>query len=202
MRRVALVGSAVALAAWLAIAPEADARKKKVPRRGPEDLTNFLLSPDLAQWLVGPIEYLATEREIEAYLELASDDEARAFIEAFWERRGPHRRFPPAGIRYPFEERVERADVRYRDGAVPGRRTDRGAVYVLYGEPASTEFVQPQRPGAEPIEIWYYPKDTPPGLNGHKPERSYAFQLIDGRVRRVAVPPRSGRLPAPIRPPD
>jgi hypothetical protein len=59
-----------------------------------------------------------------------------------------------------------------------------------------------RRPGAEPIEIWSYPKDAPAGLHGLPPQRAYAFQRVDGLTRLVPVPPPSSRLPGAVHRPD
>lgn len=165
----------------------------------PAQITNVLLAPELAQWLVGPIFHMATPEERAEYLALASDEAARELIERFWERRGPHRRFPPAGTRFVFEDRVAEADVLYREGHHVGRRTDRGTVYVLYGPPADIRFEAAPRPGGEPIELWTYPDDAPPGLDGQPPRNLYAFQKQGNVTRLVNVPVRR-RLPSGERP--
>lgn len=165
----------------------------------PAEVTNFLLAPELAQWLVGPIFHLTTPEEQEEYLALASDEAALEFIEGFWERRGPHRRFPPAGTRFLFEDRVTEADVLYREGHHVGHRTDRGTVYVLYGAPAEVRFEASPTPGGEPIEIWHYPDGTPPGLDGEQPPDLYTFRKQDG-VTRLFNAPVQRRLPGAERP--
>lgn len=175
--------------------------RSKGPESAPEpsEITNFRLDPELAQWMIGPIYQMATPEERKEFLALASDADAEAFIEAFWERRGPHRRFPPAGTRYVFEDRLEEADVLYREGARIGHRTDRGTVYVLYGPPAEVEFEASPTPGGEPIEVWRYPADAPPGLDGERPRSLYTFRKVDGLTRSFNAPVRR-RLPGARRP--
>jgi len=173
--------------------------KGSAPAPDPAEVTNFLLEPELAQWLVGPIFHLATPEEREEYLALASDEAALEFIERFWEDRGPHRRFPPAGTRFVFEDRVTEANVLYREGHHVGHRTDRGTVYVLYGAPADVRFEASPTPGGEPIEIWHYPDESPPGLGGEKPRNLYTFRKQDGVTRLFNAPVRR-RLPGAERP--
>ena len=67
------------------VAP-AKGRLKNYP---PADVTNFLHGPEYAQWLVGPLAHIATPEERQQYLGLSNDSRAEAFIESFWERRGP-----------------------------------------------------------------------------------------------------------------
>ena len=64
---------------WAASVTDAAAKKKR-KSPGPEELTNFLLSPDRSQWLIGAISKMATPEEIEAYLALTSDEEADACV--------------------------------------------------------------------------------------------------------------------------
>lgn len=132
-------------------------------------LTNPLLGPEYAQWLVGAIGAIATEAERAEYLALRSDAEAEAFIEEFWTR--PDR----AEIRAVYVERAEEADRRFTEAAYPGRRTDRGCLFILYGEPEETEYEQFRNVDDPPVELWRYPKKTGPGLDGERPRRVYRF---------------------------
>ena len=142
----------------------------------PIDVTAFLLSPALSTWMVGPIGRIATEEEIERYVALTSDEEAEAFIEAFWRRRDPDPETPSNPFRRLFEERVEEADKLYREAGQPGLRTDRGTIFVLYGPPEESEYrIIPRGPFDETVEEWRYPKGAEKGLDGQRPERVYRF---------------------------
>jgi GWxTD domain-containing protein len=152
----------------------AQARLKSYP---PEDLTNFQLSPDFAQWLVGPLAHVATAEERAGYLALRDDAAAAAFIGAFWERRGPNLQFPPSGPLITFERRAKEADRVFSEGTYLGRRTDRGTVFILYGSPETVEYASSQTGMGPPIEIWNYTKKTGPGLDGERPDPSYGFRL-------------------------
>ncbi len=166
--------------ALLAVGAPLAAQRDKLPPA--EELTNFQLGPDYAQWLVGPIAALATEEERRGYLGLADDAAAEGFIAAFWERRGGIRPFPPT-LGYTFQQRVAEADVLYREGPHVGHRTDRGLIYVLYGPPAGTRFEASPSPGGEPVEIWSY-ADAGPGLDGSRPKRQYSFRRGEDGVTR------------------
>jgi GWxTD domain-containing protein len=144
---------------------------QKKPRRAehvpPVELTNLLLAPDYARWLVGPISWLLEDQGIDAYLALTSDAEAEGFIEEFWQRN--------AEIRAEFEKRAEEADRRFREGALPGRQTDRGIVWTLYGPPDDTDWADHTDVDEPAVEIWSYDRDRPPGLDGRRPAREYRF---------------------------
>ena len=105
------------------------------------------------------------------------DADAAAFIEGFWERRGPNLAFPPTGPRVTFERRAQEADRVFTEGTNLGRRTDRGTVFILYGSPETLEYATSPTGMGPPIEIWSYSKKTEPGLDGEKPERRYGFRL-------------------------
>jgi GWxTD domain-containing protein len=159
---------------FAASVPEATAKKKR-KGPGPEDITNFLLSPDLSQWLVGAISRMATEEEIAAYLALTSDEEAKAFIDEFWAKRGPDAVWPNKGKRQLFEERSAEADRLFDEGIYRGRHTDRGTTYVLYGPPDDTRYEQSAQVRSSTVEVWTYSGSTEAGLDEKRPKNFYMF---------------------------
>ncbi len=176
---------AVVLAIGLLAAPATARKKERVEK---EDLINVLLSPGLAQWLVGPIATIASEEEVEDYLSLSDDEEAEVFIMSFWQRRvDPGNPWPGRQVKDLFDRRAERADRLFTEGASLGRRTDRGAIYILFGEPAETGFVQDEGRKAT-VEIWAYDPETRIGLHGAPPRARYYFSKQDGVTRFTSVP--------------
>jgi GWxTD domain-containing protein len=150
----------------------------------PEQLSNVRLGPEYSQWLIGPIVRMSTREEVQQYLTLTDDASAAAFTEAFWARRGEL-------ARHVFERRADEADHRFAEAGYAGRRTDRGTIYVLHGEPKETKFVPPDFVGEPPIEVWRY-ETSEPGLNGKPPSGIYSFAKYDDltvfykhRVRRT-----------------
>jgi len=139
------------------------------------ELTNPALGPDYSQWLIGPIGYLATKGEVATYLALKDDKAAEQFIEQFWARRNPNPSRPVNALLQAFEERGAEADRLYAEAGFLGRRTDRGAIYVLYGRPQKVDFEVPPVSGEPPIEVWSYGTDAPSGLTGRKPSPLYRF---------------------------
>lgn len=165
----------------LLFAAVGEAKKKKLPT-DPEELFNPLLGIEYSHWLVGPIARMATEEEIERYLQLASDEEAAAFIEEFWKKRNegtPVFTDTPQEI---FERRVAEADKLFTEGTFPGSHSDRGTIYVLYGEPEKRYYDRPRRVDEPVTEVWEYPKDAEPGLDGEKPKRRYRFVKLGERT--------------------
>ena len=159
----------------LVLALSAAAKKKSKKPTDPEELFNPLLGIEYSHWLVGPIVEIASESEVAEYLELVDDEEAAAFIEAFWQRRNEGTGFFEETPQELFEKRAEEADKRFTVGAFPGRRSDRGTLFVLFGEPEEVEYPRPTKVGAPTLEVWRYPKDAEPGLHGEKPKTRYRF---------------------------
>ena len=120
---------------------------------------------------------LADEEERTLYLLLESDEEAAAFAEDFWDRRD-------AGLRRQFDVRAAEADKRYSESGRLGRRTDRGMVYILFGDPEKTEWEEHRDVDDPDILLWTYAKNAAKGLNDRKPARRYRFAR-DGDVMRL-----------------
>lgn len=170
-RRTSISGIATVLLV-AAIAAIGVAAKKP---SDPEDLFNPLLGIDYSHWLVGPIAMIASEEEIAEYLRLTGDEEAERFIAAFWDRRNAGTEFFQKTPQQIYENRILEADKRFTEAAYPGRRTDRGTIFVVFGEPESIEFESPQRVEDPTLEIWRYSKDAAEGLGGETPKRAYRF---------------------------
>ncbi len=147
-----------------------------------EELFNPLLGVQYSHWLVGPIYQMASEQEVEDYLLLTSDEEAASFIQAFWSRRNEGTELFKKTPEDIFSTRAEKADSRYSEATFPGRLTDRGTIYILFGEPEETEFESSEQLGGLPIEVWRYGKAAKPGLDGEKPKKQYRFMTIDGKT--------------------
>jgi GWxTD domain-containing protein len=151
------------------------AAKKKKKALDPNELFNPLLGLEYSHWLVGPIAGIASREEVEAYLALLSDEEAEAFIDEFWAERSSGNSFFGNTPKQIYETRSGAADKRFSEGAHPGSRTDRGTIFILYGEPETIEFRAPKSLDEPTVEVFVYPEDAPPGLDGAKPKREYRF---------------------------
>lgn len=184
-------------ATWLLVAALA---ASGAPALDAVDLFNPLLSPELASWLVGPYGRIATKEEIREFGAATTDEQARGVIETFWARRDPDAERPGNPVRDLAEERAAEADRRFSERGYPGRRTDRGAIYVLYGEPEKVDHEPGDFVGDPPLEVWSYPRGGDPGLDGKKPARRYRF-VERGDLTVLYVPtlrrPRPSTRPVP-----
>ena len=112
--------------------------------------------------LFEPLVYVGKQGELAAYRGLTVQGKRR-FLREFWRRR-------EHGDSAAFYRRINEADRRFREvgGArVPGWRTDRGRVFVRYGEPDDVRR-EPQSGPDRPWEAWKYTK-----------ERNLKFAFLD-----------------------
>jgi GWxTD domain-containing protein len=86
------------------------------------------------KWLNEDVAYIITDEERSAFKRLQTDEEREQFIESFWMRRDP----TPDTVENEFKEehyrRIAYANEHYASG-IPGWKTDRGKIYIMYGPP-------------------------------------------------------------------
>jgi GWxTD domain-containing protein len=96
-------------------------------------------------WIIGP-------QERATFLKLSNDEERDEFIRQFWQRRSAG---APGGdnVRAEHYRRLAYANQHFAAG-IPGWKTDRGRIYIMYGPPNSIE-AHPVGV-AQPYELWHY----------------------------------------------
>ncbi|HEX6624652.1 MAG TPA: GWxTD domain-containing protein, partial [Pyrinomonadaceae bacterium] len=119
------------------------------------------------KWMEQDVVYIITSDEKRAFKKLATDEEREQYIEAFWRRRDPN---PDTEVNEYLEEHFERiayANQHFASG-IPGWKTDRGRIYIMYGPPNDKEshpmggqYDRPSYHGGGstttyPFEIWFY----------------------------------------------
>ncbi len=125
------------------------------------------LQPQYKKLLNEDLAYIITPEEREAFLHLSTDEEREQFIEQFWLRRDP----TPDTVENEYKEehyrRIAYANERFSVGK-PGWMTDRGHIYILYGQPDQIEshaggeiYHEAPSEGREsmvvyPFERWHY----------------------------------------------
>ncbi len=117
------------------------------------------------KWLEDEVLYIISDNEREVFENLRTDQEREDFIQAFWRRRDPTPGTPFNEFREEHYRRLEYADKHFFEGK-PGRKTDRGRVYIMFGPPDFFEtnpgggrgfLFNPSGPTAEfPSEVWTY----------------------------------------------
>lgn len=152
-------------------------------------MINPRLSPKWAQYLVGALSRVATEQEIDEYLTLADDAAAEAFVRRFWASRDPRPERDGNALRELFDSRAAEADKRFSEAGYLGRRTDRGTIWILHGEPDESDFEPNPQGFGDLVELWTYrPKAERIDLNGRVPDPQYRF-LKQGDLKRFYVAP-------------
>lgn len=149
---------------------EIDPLKRPLSEKQRKENTKRLkqeLSKTYKRWLDEDVRWIITDEERSAFRQLSNDEERDQFIEAFWQRRDP----TPDSMDNEYKEehyrRIAYANEHFPAG-VPGWKTDRGRIYIMYG-PADEIESHPSggtynRPTAEgggttstfPFENWRY----------------------------------------------
>ncbi|MGB6075276.1 MAG: GWxTD domain-containing protein, partial [Candidatus Acidiferrales bacterium] len=116
---------------------DAQAQAKAKQKKREKDLYNELL-PAYKEWLNGPVSYIITPEERSAFLHLETNQERENFIEAFWERRNPDPGSADNTYKEDYYERIAYANEHFSSG-IPGWKTDRGRIYLMWGKPDDVE---------------------------------------------------------------
>ena len=84
------------------------------------------------KWLNEDVAYIISDEEKQAWKRLATDDERQQFIEQFWLRRDPTPDTEENEFKEEHYRRIAYANEHYASG-IPGWKTDRGRIYIMYG---------------------------------------------------------------------
>jgi GWxTD domain-containing protein len=99
--------------------------------------------------------YASTSSEIDQYEKLDSLNGKREFLYRFWKKRDPDPATPVNEFYNEYMRRVKLCNERYGVMNKPGMKTDRGRIYITYGEPDEIERY-PSDLDKKPYEIWHY----------------------------------------------
>ncbi|HKD84899.1 MAG TPA: GWxTD domain-containing protein [Terriglobales bacterium] len=125
------------------------------------------LSSTYKKWLNQDVVYIITPEEKSAFKQLSNDEERDQFIEQFWLRRDPTPDTPENEYKEEHYRRIAYANEHFSAG-IPGWRTDRGRIYIIWGAPDQIEthptggtYDRPQEEGGGstttyPYEDWRY----------------------------------------------
>src|SRR5271170_119601 len=103
-----------------------------------EDKLRKELETPYRKWLNEDVGYIITDEERKAMKRLSTDDERENFIEAFWLRRDPTPDTEENEFKEEHYRRIAYANERFASG-IPGWKTDRGRIYIVYGPPDETD---------------------------------------------------------------
>jgi len=89
-------------------------------------------------WLNEDVVYIISPEERQAFLQLETNEEREQFIEAFWLRRSTNPDLPDNDFKEEHYRRIAYANEHFASG-VPGWKTDRGRIYIIWGKPDEIE---------------------------------------------------------------
>ncbi len=89
-------------------------------------------------WLNEDVVYIISPEERTAFLQLSTNEEREQFIEQFWLRRSSNPDMPDNDFKEEHYRRIAYANEHYASG-IPGWKTDRGRIYIIWGPPDEIE---------------------------------------------------------------
>jgi GWxTD domain-containing protein len=140
-----------------------DIKKKKQQQR---DFSKEIKGP-YKKWLDEDVAWIITDEERAAFKQLSNDEERDNFIEAFWQRRDPTPDTEENEYKEEHYRRIAYSNEHFAAG-IPGWKTDRGRIYIIYGaadeiesHPAGGTYERPMEEGGGetstfPFETWRY----------------------------------------------
>lgn len=154
----ALVFSSVAV-----FAQDDESKENKKKQKQPKESLKSVYK----RWIDEDVRWIITDEENKTFKALKTDDEREQFIEQFWLRRDPDPDTDSNEYREEYYQRIAYANEKYTSG-IPGWKTDRGRIYVMFGKPDQVEshpsggsYDRPTWEGGGttstyPFEIWWY----------------------------------------------
>jgi GWxTD domain-containing protein len=89
-------------------------------------------------WLNEDVVYIISPEERTAFLQLETNEEREQFIESFWLRRSTNPDLPDNDFKEEHYRRIAYANEHFASG-IPGWKTDRGRIYIIWGAPDEIE---------------------------------------------------------------
>ncbi len=99
--------------------------------------------------------YISTSYEIEQFEKIKTVDGKREFLYRFWKARDKTPETPKNEFFIEYLQRAAISNERFSTISKVGWKSDRGRVYMSYGEPSEIERF-PNQIDSKPYEIWHY----------------------------------------------
>src|SRR5579872_717514 len=152
-----------------------DAKKKKQQMK---DYSKEIKG-EYRKWLDQDVVWIITDEERAAFKQLSNDEERDNFIEAFWQRRDPTPDTEENEYKEEHYQRIAYANEHFAAG-VPGWRTDRGRIWIVYGKPDETD----SHPSGGTYER---PMEEGGGETSTFPFEDWRYRYIDGIGQEVII---------------
>jgi len=149
------------------------AQKKKIRKTLKE------LDTPYKQWLNEDVVYIISPEERNAFGQLATNEEREQFIEQFWLRRSTNPDLPDNEFKEEHYRRIAYANEHYASG-IPGWKTDRGHMYIVWGPPDEIE--------SHPTGGTYdRPQEEGGGSTSTYPWETWRWRYIEGMGENVIM---------------
>jgi GWxTD domain-containing protein len=137
------------------------------------------LSKSYKKWLDEDVVWIITDEERAAFKQLSNDEERDNFIEAFWQRRDPTPDTEENEYKEEHYQRIAYANEHFAAG-VPGWKTDRGRIYIVFGKPDEIE----DHPSGGTYER---PMEEGGGETSTFPFADWRYRYIEGIGQEVII---------------
>jgi GWxTD domain-containing protein len=120
--------------------PGSSAPAQKLNKEQKQKLKKTLkeLDSPYKTWLNEDVVYIIAPDERSAFLQLSTNEEREQFIESFWLRRSTNPDLPDNDFKEEHYRRIAYANEHFASG-IPGWKTDRGRIYIIWGKPDEIE---------------------------------------------------------------
>ena len=137
------------------------------------------VSETYKKWLNEDVRYIITSEEESVFKALSNDEERDQFIEQFWLRRDPTPDTPENEFKEEHYRRIAYSNEHFAAG-IPGWKTDRGRMYIMYGPPDEIE----SHPSGGTYER---PIEEGGGTTSTYPFEDWRYRYIEGIGQEVII---------------
>jgi GWxTD domain-containing protein len=130
-------------------------------------------------WLDQDVAWIITDEERSAFKQLSNDEERENFIESFWQRRDPTPDTAENEFKDEHYRRIAYANEHFPAG-IPGWKTDRGRMYIVFGPPDEIE----SHPSGGTYER---PMEEGGGSTSTFPFEQWRYRYIEGIGQEVII---------------
>src|ERR1700739_2932139 len=120
--------------------PPAPIQNQKLSKEQKQKIKKTLkeLDNSFKTWLNEDVVYIISPEERSAFLQLETNEEREQFIEQFWLRRSSNPDMPDNDFKEEHYRRIAYTNEHFASG-IPGWKTDRGRIYIIWGAPDEIE---------------------------------------------------------------
>jgi GWxTD domain-containing protein len=161
--------------------PQAPPQNQKLSKDQKQKMKKTLkeLDNSFKTWLNEDVIYIISPEERTAFLQLETNEEREQFIEQFWLRRSSNPDMPDNDFKEEHYRRIAYANEHFASG-VPGWKTDRGRIYIIWGAPDEIE--------SHPTGGTYdRPMDQGGGSTTTYPWESWRYRYLEGIQENVEL---------------